>query len=403
MPGLKRKKRTAAEIEAEEKEKAQKKQKRDEDKAAKEKQKADEKAEKEARQKERQAEKDAKDAEKQAKAQEREEKRRQKEEKERLAQEQKRKKDESQLKLNAFFPKGPSTPKKSSVFAELEKETPNKPSPLKSTPQKQEPTTLSEYEKRFKQFFVKKGVRMAENPFALDEETREAKSRILDEYISGQRRHDAGNAKFDPVVVLEMPARPLRRGKVHVPVKHIMEKQAKLLQRPEYASAEGQQKVIARVQRQLAKIPFKVLSFREDVRPPYRGTLTLKPFIATQQKIGRVARRPTEHILPLNYDYDSEAEWQDEEGEDIDDPDDDEDDGEDEDDMDGFLDDSEDLGPARPVFTNGIEPESTGLCWEDRKRLGPLAKMYKHRMEFILGTYRPFLYIWSQRNRLLTL
>ena len=174
-----------------------------------------------------------------------------------------------------------------------------------------------------------------------------------------------------------------------MPVKHIMEKQATMLEKPEYSTGEGQRKVLQLTRRELSKIPIKILHFREDVRPPYRGTLTVKPFQATEKKIRHLARQPTAQILDLNYGYESEREWQDDEGEDVEDLDDDDDeDPDDEDNLDGFLDDSEDSGPARPLFTNGIEPESTGLCWENRKRLGPVATVYKHRMEFILGKSR---------------
>jgi len=99
----------------------------------------------------------------------------------------------------------------------------------------------------------------------------------------------------------------------------------------------------------------------------------------------RLARRTTDRRLPLDYDYDSEAEWQDEEGEDVD-MDDDEEELDDEDDMDGFLDDSEDAGLARRVFANTMEPESTGICFENHYRLGPNRSVYEHKMEFMHGT-----------------
>jgi chromatin assembly factor 1 subunit A len=54
-------------------------------------------------------------------------------------------------------------------------------------------------------------------------------------------------------------------------------------------------------------------------------------------------------------------------------------------DMDDFLDDSEDVGPARPAFSGGMEPKSTGLCWENYNRLNNTTKTYKFRMEFMLG------------------
>jgi len=368
---LKRKRYTAEEKDALEKEKALKKQKREEEKAGKLAEKLAEKLAKDKKREEKEAERREKEAEK-----------RKKEEEERKAKE---KKERAQPKLNAFFTaKGPGTPKKGGdTTARLL--TPQKPILALASPKKcTEQPVQSEYEKRFQPFFVKEYVRLATNCFAVDEDTKAAKSKVLDEYISGTRSHDINAKPFDPVEIFQLPAKPRRRGRMHVPVKHIMDKFNALSKLPEYSSIDGQTRLRRQTQDSLRKVPMKILSFREDVRPPYRGTVTLKPFLATQAKVKKVARYPMAKILPLNYDYDSEAEWQDDDGEDLDNAD-DEDDEDDEDDMDGFLDDSEDAGLSRRVFTNGMEPESTGICWEDRTRKGPVDKTYKYRMEFILG------------------
>jgi chromatin assembly factor 1 subunit A len=135
----------------------------------------------------------------------------------------------------------------------------------------------------------------------------------------------------------------------------------------------------------LKEVPMKYLCFFQDVRPDYYGTVSSTP--PSSRSLHRLARNPiSRDVLPLQYDYDSEAEWVDDgDGEDIDDLDDEEEDHADEDeDMADFLDDSEDI-IKRPVFASGMEPESSGLCFEDRKRLGPSDQMYKFRMEFILG------------------
>ena len=59
----------------------------------------------------------------------------------------------------------------------------------------------------------------------------------------------------------------------------------------------------------------------------------------------------------------------------------------DDEEMDDFLDDSEDTVLGRAAFSagKGMEPESTGLCWENRTRLGPNPHMYKFHMEFVHG------------------
>lgn len=118
----------------------------------------------------------------------------------------------------------------------------------------------------------------------------------------------------------------------------------------------------------LKRVPYKVLHFKEDVRPPYQGTYT-KP--VSPRSARRLSRRPAYRGLPeTDYDYDSEAEWQEPEPDDEDlEGDDDlseEEDGAEE--MDDFLDDEADAG-KRLVTTSDVEPVSTGLCWQGRTDL----------------------------------
>ncbi|KAK1658466.1 chromatin assembly factor 1 subunit A-domain-containing protein [Colletotrichum godetiae] len=370
----KRKRRTAAEKEAEEKEKAQKKKEREEKKEAKQAEKAKVDAERQVKQ----AEKAKADAEKQAKQ---DEKRRKKEEEERKVQQEKEKKERAQPKLMSFF-KAPATPKKDAVVPMMKMGSPSKSAltPDTKTPAVKE--ELSEYEKRFKPFFVQSSVRLAKSPFEMDDEAHEAKTRILGEYFDGKRESTRAGS-FDPVEVFQLSSRPAPRGRIYPPVRFSIEKMRKLTQE---ASSEEDKKAIAKdIADALRTVPTKSLKFYQDVRPPYRGTVTLRPYQAGKTGMRRLARKPTRRDqLPVNYDHDSEAEWE-SEGEDVDiDDDDDEDLDADGEDMDEFLDDSEDNGPARFVSANGLEPESTGLCWEDRTRKGPNRTVYEHRMEFIL-------------------
>ncbi|KAI8195972.1 hypothetical protein K4K52_011848 [Colletotrichum sp. SAR 10_76] len=389
QPPAKRKRRTAAELEAEAKEKAQKKKEREEEKEAKQVEKAKldaakqvEKAKLDAEKQLKRVEKAKEEAEKQAK---RDEKRRKKEEEERKIKEEKEKKERAQPKLMSFFTpkKAPVTPKKESPAAVVKTESPAKASAAESTPApvKEE---KSEYEKRFKPFFVHETVRMAKNPFEMDEEAHTAKSQILDEYIDGKRTMDE-SSKFNPVEIFQLPCRPAPRGRIYPPVRYTMEKMQKLTQKAEGASEEDRKAITKETADALRKIPVKTLRFWQDVRPPYKGTVTLRPYQAGKDGMRRLARNPTlRGLVPINYDHDSEAEWE-SEGEDVDIDDDDEEDLDgDGEDMDEFLDDSEDSGPARFVSANGLEPVSTGVCWEDRKRMGPNRTMYEHRMEFIL-------------------
>ncbi|KAF6829695.1 chromatin assembly factor 1 subunit a [Colletotrichum plurivorum] len=391
----KRKRRTAAEKEAEEREKAQKKKEREEKKEAKEAEKAKAEAEKAKHNAEKAkaaAEKAKVVAEKQA---EKEEKRRKKEaeenEKRRKKEEEERereKKERAQPKLMSFFAKAtpsktPVTPKKEQASVKTESPA-NDATPSKSAPATPVKEEKSEYEKKFKPFFVHHNVRMAENPFEMDDETRTAKSNILDEYLEG-KRGEVKTAKLDPVEVFQLPCRPAPRGRIYPPVRHTIERmQSKLSQKGEGISEEDKKVIMLATTNVLRKIPVKSLRFWQDVRPPYRGTVTLKPYQAGKAGMRRLARKPTlRDQVPVNYEHDSEAEWE-SEGEDVDVDDDDEEDLDDDDEMEDFVDDSEDTGPARFVSANGLEPESTGLCWEDGKRVGPVRTMYEHKMEFIL-------------------
>lgn len=114
----------------------------------------------------------------------------------------------------------------------------------------------------------------------------------------------------------------------------------------------------------LRQIPMKTLRFGEDVRPPYQGTFTRPVSEASARKL---SRNPYHRGLPeVNYDYDSEAEWEEpEEGEDLDSEEDEEGSDDGDDDMDGFLDDEDDAllaGKRRPIVGD-LEPVCSGLRW----------------------------------------
>lgn len=118
----------------------------------------------------------------------------------------------------------------------------------------------------------------------------------------------------------------------------------------------------------LNTVPVKYLRFCEDVRPPYTGTCTRLQDIHSMSKL---ARNPFGRGLPdVDYDYDSEAEWEEPaEGEDLEsegEEEPDEDDAGDE--MDEFLDDEEANEATRAVRRRPMlgdqEPKCTGMCWE---------------------------------------
>jgi chromatin assembly factor 1 subunit A len=115
----------------------------------------------------------------------------------------------------------------------------------------------------------------------------------------------------------------------------------------------------------LKKVPMKHIFFPEDVRPPYYGTFTKA---TTPREAARLARNPCYRGLPeADYDYDSEAEWEEpEEGEDLDSEGEDDSEAED-DDLESFLDDEDAAENKRRLISGDLEPISSGLCWEDAK------------------------------------
>lgn len=367
QPAAKRKRLTAAEKAAKADEEAKKKKEKEDarqqklaEKARLEKEKAAAKA---ARQAEKAKKEEAEQEAKAAKQQERDEKRRKKAEEERRVREEKEKKERNQLRLQSFFKK-PSTPKKAASPAPGNETEGGSGSPSVTASGKKGRT---QYERMFQPFFVKEQVRVARNRPWLDDEAAQAKARILDEYVGGERG-EAAVAPFRPLEALQVAARPERRGRTYPPVRGIMEE------------LQGNPSAL----QELKRIPTKLICFRQDVRPPYCGTLTTVPHQLGAGALARAARRPNGRVLELAYDYDSEAEWQDDEpGDDLDDMDDEEEDLDDEDDMDGFLDDSEDAGVARRIFAGSMEPVATGPCWEGGE-VHPDLKAY--RMEVMLGT-----------------
>ncbi|TQV98939.1 hypothetical protein V2A60_007365 [Cordyceps javanica] len=384
-PAGKRKKLTPAEKEAREKEAtekreqkereaAQKKKERDDKAAIKAADKAKQEEEKAVRQKERDEKRKKKEEEEKLKAEQREEKKKQKEDEERRIQEEKEKKARAQPKLMHFFSK-PTTPKKSTPAI-----VPNSSSEKGTADAPNGKPTPTVYELMFQPFFIKENTRMAPSTCNMDEETRELKSRILDEFIAGERKADV---TFDPASLFPLPAPSKRRGKQHIPVRHIMEAAYKEVERSgTTASAD----ILHAAGRKLAGVPVKVIAFSRDVRPPYYGTITQRPFPAGQDNMQKQARRSASRRLQLDYDYDSEAEWQEEEGEDLD-ADDDDEEMDDEDDMDGFLDDSEDSGLTRRTFGNTMEPEMTGICFENENRRTSSQAATEHKMEIILDIF----------------
>ncbi|KAL5313635.1 hypothetical protein ACEPPN_018056 [Leptodophora sp. 'Broadleaf-Isolate-01'] len=394
--------------EIKEREKAEEKARRDkekqvlaDEKARKDVEKAEEKARKDAEKQvladekarkdvEKEAERKRKEAEKAAK----EEKRKKKEEEKLRAEEEKKKKEKAQMKLGNFFtipttarPRGSSVdskgrtsmspaPPSSNVSAAVA-------SPMK-TPNKPE---KSAYEKMFPDFYIQQGVTVAPiNRFERDEEAVGAIESLLDSYLLGNRSPGRQRTFDAPALFHTSSAHNVPRGKQYVPVREIMSDfYSGNSAKPIDLTTDSQNSQIKRSGSSLKGIPMKILHFQEDVRPPYRGTYTSQPV----NGMSKLARNPLRRDLPnTDYDYDSEAEWvqDDEDAEDLKSEGDEEEELGDDEDMDDFLDDENDetANSRRLVLQGDLEPVSTGLCWEDRKRRNSNVKMIAYRMEVIL-------------------
>ncbi|KAH9429443.1 hypothetical protein MCOR02_010845 [Pyricularia oryzae] len=400
-PPAKRKCLTVAEKEEKSKAKLEKEQA----KVAKQAEKAKAEEEKKAKAEEREKEREKKRLEKEQKQQEKERKQQEKEEEQRKAQEAKDKKERSQLKLASFFKAGPSTPSKATTKAQPKADaSPSTATPVQSISQDVPVDEASEYRKVFQPFFVKEYVKLAKKAFDFDEAALLTKSRQLDEYVGGSKDYQPKQFKGpDSVEYFCLPTLPPPRGRPYPSVRKIvsiLSDASTMAGASSAAPIDLTDSPAQAARRLLSEVPMKYLRFFQDVRPAYYGTVTsLPPSLGSYDKsstatlhaarLRKLARKPiSRQVLPLQYDYDSEAEWVDDgDGEDIEGDDDDDDDDEDDDeDMTDFLDNSEDL-IKRPVFASGMEPESSGLCFEDA-RAGPSSDMAKYRMEFILDNER---------------
>lgn len=306
--------------------------------------------------------------------------------------EEKRRKEGTQKTLTSFFgkPKANQDVKQTSVTSG----SGISGAPAATPPKKKE--DLSEYERFFPTFFVHENVTMApvlrwERDNARREFVANTIDKALQSWDGDSSRTSSKSASekrraFDAVELFSLPGNDFRqRGRIPRPVVDIMADMNKVAG----LSLDSQHTQIKRTRNLLSSIPYKFLGFQEDVRPPYRGTFTRPMAPGTAAKL---ARAPLSRELPdVDYDYDSEAEWVDEPGDDLAgeelDTEGEEDDAAD--DLDDFLDNTgqDELDKQQSM---GMEPISTGLCWEDRyARNMKDGKLYKdvcrYQMEVLRG------------------
>jgi chromatin assembly factor 1 subunit A len=226
----------------------------------------------------------------------------------------------------------------------------------------------SDYERYFLPFNIPAHtILAARNAFMEDPEKMQAARTRLDNLISQQ------DVDMEPISLQSLKStftsvgrRGLKTSSISEIVERVNESSEQPIDLTDDTAAKPKQPLDM-----LKQIPMKYIHFGEDVRPPYYGTYTQS---YTDMEAVRLARKPTSRLRQdTNYDYDSEAEWEEpEEGEDLDSEGDDDAEEEAEDDMDGFLDDEEDPQLKRRLISGDLQPISTGLCWQDTRGVSRL-------------------------------
>ncbi|KAJ5947548.1 hypothetical protein N7466_000563 [Penicillium verhagenii] len=334
---------------------------KDEEKRIKDKQEAEQKEEKKKRETEQKEEKKKKEAElkeekkkaKEAREDERRRKDEAKENEKRQKEEAKLKKERAQPKLNSFFakPQVPASPAK--------KTSEPKAAALHNDAISTSQATQSDYAKAFPDFFLQSHTILAPpHRFERDADALAHVRSTIDSSLN-----PGGSAQdlppFRPSEVFNIIPYQRRCGRQAQSVKDILQllhSYDDVANQPHLASKSAKSN--------LSRIPMKSLKFGEDVRPAYQGTFTRA---VPRDSAYKVSRNPYRRDLPeTNYDYDSEAEWEEpEEGEDLDSEEEEEASDEGEDDMDEFLDDEDDAlkENKRRLIVGDLEPNNTGIRW----------------------------------------
>jgi chromatin assembly factor 1 subunit A len=260
------------------------------------------------------------------------------------------------MRLNNFFAK-PQLPSSASSTVPP---SPSKKAPNGDAAAETPRTSESDYKKAFPEFFLQSHTIVAP-PHRFDRDSdalKHVRETIDTDLNSADRKYQ--QFPFLPSEIFHMIPYRRRCGRQTSSVRDLLQQIQTLESGPSPLSEKQQQKHRA----QLRRVTMKSLKFGEDIRPPYQGTYTRTVPETTALKL---SRNPYYRGLPdTNYDYDSEAEWEEpEEGEDLDSEEEDEGSDEGEDDMDGFLDDEDDalVGGKRRLIVGDLEPVNSGIRW----------------------------------------
>lgn len=212
----------------------------------------------------------------------------------------------------------------------------------------------TDYEKYFLPFYARDGVEIRQ-PWTMDTQKLQSSIKTLDDLLK-DRNQDAST--LDPCSWLK--ERSL--DGIGYPIKNTA---VSLLQQ-----MTAKEKSDEELQTMLSMVPHKYIKFYENVRPPYIGTYSKEFFLPILDPFST-------SITDFNYDYDSDLEWVNEEGEEggVDNLESGEDDDDEEDDdlasegeFDGFLDTENGDGNSK-TGTNG------------KKFIGPLIPIVQLRSD----------------------
>lgn len=394
------------EKEARDRQRAEEKVKKEEEKAKKEEEKAKREEEKKVKEEEkkrkeveREEEKKKRDAEKEEKKRVKDEERAVKEEEKRKREEEKSKKErvcffpfvfqhakvdmltkQAQTKLNAFFAKPKASAESSNPGPSG---SPKKNASDGAATNEGSSDVVSDYKRVFPDFFLQSHTKVAPpHRFERDSEALEVMRQRVDECLKSDPQEPL---VFRPSELFRMMPYKRRRGRQAASVKDILlqiQNMGSNGDGPTAAAAAATTAVANpghRPQDQLKKVRMKSLKFGEDVRPPYQGTYTKK---VPESSAYKLSRNPYRRELPdTSYDYDSEAEWEEpEEGEELDSEEEEEGSEDGDDDMEGFLDDEEDqpaVDGKRRLIVGDLEPQSTGLRWQETEAVDDELQMYQ--------------------------
>lgn len=246
----------------------------------------------------------------------------------------------------------------------------------------------------FQPFFQKAHVSLAAWNRHLDTKDIPASCNALDEALQAHDQQGSADGSHDARKTELRSLKAVRRGPFSVipTVKDIVPLIQGSLERPVDLTGSRNGKTDTDPMRLLKFLPIKALQYFEDVRPPYRGTFSKQPPPKSQLRFGR---NPFEKSLPeVNYEYDSEAEWEHpEEGEDLDVESEDDAESEDDGEMAEFLDDADadsklPDGNRRRVTTGDLQPFCSGLQWEDVRGKPHVAEGAPVMQDFSFGKFK---------------